>query len=116
MTGFGTVTLAAIRAAPRWFDKEASTTKACSLIADAGAMGVQLAAFGEAWFPAAREAGIDVLVGVAELDTTTLGTCYCTPLFIGSSGEILSRHRKLKPTGAERTVWGKGDGVGLTVH
>ncbi len=154
MTQYQTFVMAAIQAAPVYFDREASTEKACRLIAEAGAAGATIAAFGECWLPgypffafnrptelwwqaaaeylangveipgpetdllcqAARDAGIDVVIGVAERDAISLGTIYCTLLFIGREGVILGRHRKIKPTLHERAVWGEGDAVGLVVH
>ena len=65
---------------------------------------------------AARDAGIDVVIGVAERDPIPRGSLYSTQLFIGSDGQLLGRHRKMKPAPRERAVWADGDALGLAVH
>ena len=64
---------------------------------------------------AAREHGVVIVIGVHErvAGGPGHGTLFNTNLVIGSDGTILSRHRKLVPTHAERLVWGRGDGSGL---
>ena len=65
---------------------------------------------------AARQAGAYLVVGVIERDGQfSGGTLYCTVLYFGPDGRLLGKHRKLKPTAAERLVWGEGDGSTLTV-
>lgn len=64
----------------------------------------------------AREAGAYLAVGITERDADfSKGTLYCTLLYFGPDGVLLGKHRKLKPTAAERIVWGEGDGSTLTV-
>ena len=65
---------------------------------------------------AARETGVYIAIGVAERDSPVRsGTLYCTLLYFGPDGRLIGKHRKLKPTGAERLIWGEGDGSTLTV-
>ncbi|WP_323762657.1 carbon-nitrogen hydrolase family protein [Maricaulis sp.] len=146
--------LAAIQAAPIVFDRQASTDKACELIAEAGRNGASVAAFGETWLPgypffieaplgdlwweaaalyleqavrldgpeiaqickSARAAGTDVVIGIAELDPATESSIYASLVFISKDGEVMGRHRKLKPTHHERSVWADGDAEGLVVR
>ncbi|MBN1321222.1 MAG: carbon-nitrogen hydrolase family protein [Thermoleophilia bacterium] len=141
---------AVVQAAPVWQDREGSTDKACSLIAEAGRNGARLVAFPEVWLPgypswaflgtplwgneffaelyansveipsrttaklceAARQAETYVVMGLNEKAGSSL---YITQLLIDPEGNILGRHRKLKPTHAERTVYGQGDGGDLQV-
>jgi nitrilase len=69
----------------------------------------------EALGKVARQTGLYLAVGVVERDTQFGGgTLYCTMLYFGPTGELLGKHRKLKPTAAERLIWGEGDGSTLT--
>ena len=65
---------------------------------------------------AASQARAYLAVGVIERESEMgRGTLYCTLLYFGPDGRLLGKHRKLKPTGAERLIWGEGDGSTLTV-
>ena len=63
--------------------------------------GPETAKLGEA----ARKAGVWLSIGVSErvADSATL---YNSNLFFSPQGKLAAVHRKLKPTGAERVVWG----------
>jgi predicted amidohydrolase len=43
-------------------------------------------------------------------------TCYNSSIVIDADGHLCSVHRKLKPTYAERYIWGQGDGSTLGVY
>ncbi len=53
---------------------------------------------------AAKQANSALVIGINELDPQTKGTLYCTMLTISADGELLNRHRKIKPTHHERSV------------
>lgn len=64
----------------------------------------------------AREHSVFLAVGVTERDRVSK-TLYCSLLYFGPDGNLLGKHRKIKPTAAERLVWGEGDGSTLcTFH
>lgn len=56
---------------------------------------------------AARKGGAYVVIGINERDNKSI---YNTLLFFDREGRLFGKHRKLKPTGAEKLVWGEGDG------
>jgi nitrilase len=65
---------------------------------------------------AAREAQVYLAIGVIERDSQfSHGTLFCTLLYFGPDGQLLGKHRKLKPTAGERLIWGEGDGSTLPV-
>lgn len=65
---------------------------------------------------AIAESDVYVVMGVVERsDHGGGGTLYGTTLYFGPDGRLLGKHRKLKPTGSERLIWGEGDGSTLTV-
>jgi nitrilase len=47
-------------------------------------------------------------LGITEKDEKS-GTLYCTLLYFDNNGELVGRHRKIKPTGLERYLWGEGN-------
>ena len=60
----------------------------------------------------ARACDIYLVTGIVERDG---GTLYCTALFLDGDKGLVAKHRKLMPTGAERLIWGFGDGSTLPV-
>ena len=65
---------------------------------------------------AAKEAGVYLAIGVIERDGEfSSGSLYCTLLYFSPAGRLMGKHRKLKPTGSERLIWGEGDGSTMPV-
>ena len=62
---------------------------------------------------AKTEKNIRCALGLSERDG---GSLYIAQWIIGPDGETVAKRRKLKPTHAERTVFGEGDGSHLAVH
>ena len=62
----------------------------------------------------AAEHGVWLVIGVQEREPHG-GTIYDTTLYFSDAGALVDKHRKLVPTGSERTVWGMGDGSTLRV-
>ncbi|MFJ4156279.1 carbon-nitrogen hydrolase family protein [Pseudomonas sp. NPDC089752] len=62
---------------------------------------------------AVKKAGITAVLGLSERSG---GSLYIAQWIIGPDGETISTRRKVRPTHAERTVYGEGDGSDLKVH
>lgn len=64
-----------------------------------------------------QQRGIATYLGIIEKSKARSGfSLYCSLVYVDSSGEIKSVHRKLVPTYEERLVWSNGDGNGLKTH
>lgn len=62
----------------------------------------------------AKEFNTHLVIGIVEKSES--GTLYCSVLYFDKDGTLLGKHRKLKPTGTERIIWGEGDGSDLTTY
>lgn len=66
---------------------------------------------------AVAEADLYAVVGGNELDDRPgSDTLYNVMYYFDRDGEVMGKHRKLKPTLHERTVWGEGDPSSLQVY
>lgn len=59
---------------------------------------------------AVKEAGMFIVLGYSEREGATI---YIAQAFISPDGEIVHNRRKIKPTHAERTIWGEGQDESL---
>lgn len=53
-----------------------------------------------------------LIVGVTEKESSS-GSLYCSMLYISPVTGLMGVHRKIKPTGTERLIWGEGSGDSL---
>jgi nitrilase len=60
----------------------------------------------------AKDFNLHIVIGVVEREG---GTLYCSSLLFSNERGLISKHRKLIPTGAERLIWGMGDGSTMQV-
>ena len=63
-----------------------------------------------------KEQNVYLILGVTERKSIN-GTLYCSMIYISPKVGLLGVHRKIKPTGFERIIWGEAGGEGLvTFH
>jgi nitrilase len=61
---------------------------------------------------AIKKANLFVALGVTERESIG-GSLHCSLLYFDKQGNLIGKHRKLKPTGLERYIWAEGDGTTL---
>ncbi|RVU55629.1 carbon-nitrogen hydrolase family protein [Anaerosphaera multitolerans] len=62
---------------------------------------------------AVKKVGAYVGIGVSERDLHNT-TLYCSFLIFSPDGQLVAKHRKMKPTGTERLIWGDGHSNSIT--
>lgn len=60
----------------------------------------------------AKSEKVYLVFGATEKQETN-GSLYCSMLYISPTDGLLGVHRKIKPTGTERIIWGEADGESL---
>ena len=61
---------------------------------------------------AIKKANLFVALGVTEKENIG-GSLHCSLLYFDNHGNLIGKHRKLKPTGLERYIWAESDGSTL---
>lgn len=64
---------------------------------------------------AIKKANLFVALGVTEKEEIG-GSLHCSLLYFDNEGNLLGKHRKLKPTGLERYIWAESDGSTLVTY
>ena len=62
-----------------------------------------------------KDQNVYIILGVTEQQSGN-GTLYCSMLYISPKTGLLGVHRKIKPTGFERVIWGEAGGEGLVTY
>lgn len=60
----------------------------------------------------AKSENVYLVIGATEKQNKN-GSLYCSMLYISPTDGLLGTHRKIKPTGTERLIWGEADGESL---
>lgn len=60
----------------------------------------------------AKTENVYLVIGATEKQQLS-GSLYCSMLYISPTDGLLGVHRKIKPTGTERIIWGEADGESL---
>lgn len=64
---------------------------------------------------AIKKANLFVALGVTEKENKG-GSLHCSLLYFDNHGQLIGKHRKLKPTGLERYIWAESDGSTLVSY
>ena len=63
----------------------------------------------------AKDNAIYLVVGITE-KVASNGSLYCSMVYLSPTKGLLGVHRKIKPTGTERTIWNEGSGDTLSTY